>query len=84
MTIKINNHIELLEFIKRDDINRNDALTVFEKALNIVCIIFVDATTKLDLHEKSDIIKELENIIATPDYVPTHIFLFSKNPLNEI
>ena len=41
------NYIDLLEFIKRDDINRNDALTVFEKALKIVCITFVDAITKI-------------------------------------
>ena len=84
MTIQINNYIDLLEFIKRDDINRNDALTVFEKALNIVCITFVDAITKIELYDKCDIINELEKIIATPDYVPSHIFLFSKNPLNEI
>ena len=75
MTIKINDYIDLLEFIKRDDINRNDALTVFEKALNIVCITFVDAITKEVLFEKSYIIEKLENIIAKPDCLPTHIIL---------
>ncbi len=84
MTIKINNHIELLEFIKRDDINKHDALTVFEKALKVICIVFTDAITKEVLIEKSEMIKELENIIANPDYEPKPIIFFGKNPLDEI
>ncbi len=76
MTIQINNYNELLEFIKRDDINKQDALNVFEKALNIVCIVFEDAITKEVLFEKSDLVKKLENIISNPDYVPTPIILF--------
>lgn len=84
MTIKINNHIELLEFIKRDDINKHDAFNVFEKALKVVCIVFIDVITKEALIEKSEMIKELEAIISNPDYVPKPIIFLGKNPLNEI
>jgi len=84
MTIKINNHIELLEFIKRDDISKYDAYNVFEKALNVVCIVFIDALTKELLIEKNEMIKELEAIISNPDYVPKPIIFLGKNPLDEI
>ena len=84
MTIKINNHIELLEFIKRDDINKHDAFNVFEKALKVICIVFVDALTKEALIEKSEMIKELEDIISNPDYVPKPIIFLGKNPLDEV
>jgi hypothetical protein len=78
MTIKINNHIELLEFIKRDDISTVDAVTVFEKAVKVVCFIFVDAMTKELLIEKSEMIKELEAIISNPDYLPKPIIFLGK------
>ena len=84
MTIKINNHIELLEFIKRDDINTLDALNVFEKAVNRVCIFFTDAVTGEVYAEKSQLIKELEDIITNPDNLDKPIIFFGKNPLDEV
>ena len=38
MTIKISNHIELLEFIKRDDINSKQATEIICKALRVLCL----------------------------------------------
>ena len=38
MTIQINNYNELLEFIKRDDINPKQATSIVCKALNVVSL----------------------------------------------
>lgn len=37
MDIQINNYSELLEFIKREDINNIDATEIVCKALNVLC-----------------------------------------------
>jgi hypothetical protein len=46
MEILINNHNELLEFIKRKDIPTKQATEIVCKALNIICLF---ETTKEDL-----------------------------------
>jgi len=38
MTIQINNYTELLEFIKRDDINPKQATEIICKALRVLCL----------------------------------------------
>ena len=38
MEIQINNPVELLEFIKREDINSKQATEIVCKALNVVCL----------------------------------------------
>ena len=50
----------------------------------MVCIVFIDVITKEALIEKSEMIKELEDIISNPDYVPKPIIFLGKNPLDEV
>ncbi len=38
MTVQINNYNELLNFIKRDDINSKQATEIVCKALTVICI----------------------------------------------
>ena len=38
MEIQINNYTELLEFVKREDINSTQATEIVCKALNVICI----------------------------------------------
>jgi hypothetical protein len=51
MTIQINNYTELLEFIKRKDINSKQAIEIVCKALSVVVVF--------EMH-KEDIIKTTE------------------------
>ena len=73
MEFKINNYNELLEFIKRDDINPKQATEIVCKALNVICPI----TSK-----KDEVIKNTVYYIKTfcqnsTDVRP--IFLNQKN-----
>jgi hypothetical protein len=60
--IQINNIDDLIKFIKRKEISVNDALNVFEKCLNVICIIIVDANTGLDNIKRTQLIDEAEKI----------------------
>ena len=60
--MQINNINDLLKFVKRKDISVNDAFNIFEKCINVVCIIIVDANTGLDNISRTQIIDEAEKI----------------------
>jgi hypothetical protein len=60
--IQINNIDDLLKFVKRKDVSVKDAFNIFEKCIDVVCIIIVDANTGLDNIKRTQIIDEVENI----------------------
>jgi len=60
--IQINNIDDLLKFVKRKDVSVKDAFNIFEKCLNVVCVIIVDAKTGLDNISRTQIIDEAEKI----------------------
>lgn len=56
MTIQINNYTELLEFVKREDINSKQATEVVCKALKVVSLFEM---------QKDEVIKATEYFINT-------------------
>ena len=57
MNIQINNIDELLEFIKRPDVSKVDAMQIFKKTLNVI-IIF-----ESELDDKQKFINDAEKFI---------------------
>lgn len=64
MEIEITDYNDLLTFVKRADVSPANAVTVFGKACNVVCISFVDAITRKTTLSKQDTINKIESFIS--------------------
>lgn len=79
MKVDINTIDELLTFVKREEVSQKDAITVFEKAFNVTCIMFVDAVTRELTTDKETVISKIEEYIrkVREDKVYNKIVLFT-------
>ncbi len=75
----INTIDELLTFVKRDEVSPNDAISVFGKAFNVKCIIFIDAITRELTTNKETVINTIEEYVrkVREDKVYNKIVLFT-------
>jgi len=81
MKLDINTIDELLTFVKREEVGPQDAITVFERAFNVTCILFIDAITRELTTNKETVINTIEEYIrkVREDKVYNKIVLFTSN-----
>jgi hypothetical protein len=81
MNIEINTIDELLTFVKRKEVSQKDAISVFERAFNVTCIMFVDAITRELTTNKETVINTIEEYVrkVREDKVYNKIVLFTSN-----
>lgn len=81
MEIEINTIDELLTFVKRESVSPQDAISVFGKAFNVKCILFIDAITRELTTNKETVITTIEEYIrkVREDKVYNKIVLFTSN-----
>ena len=81
MEIEINTIDELLTFVKREEVSPEDAISVFGKAFNVKCIIFIDAITRELTTNKETVINTIEEYVrkVREDKVYNKIVLFTSN-----
>lgn len=59
MDIKINSKQELIDFVNREDVSKEDALKVAKKCFGVVSISFVNSDGEATF-SKEDIIKQIQ------------------------
>lgn len=79
MKVDINTIDELLTFVKREEVSAADAISVFGKAFNVKCILFIDAITRELCTNKETAIKTIEEYIrkVREDKIHHKIVLFT-------
>ena len=79
--VNINTIEELLNFVKREEVSPQDAISVFGKAFNVKCILFIDAITRELTTNKETVIKTIEEYVrkVREDKVYNKIVLFTSN-----
>jgi hypothetical protein len=81
MKVDINTIDELLQFVKREEVSPQDAISVFGKAFNVKCVLFIDAITRELTTNKETVISTIEEYIrkVRDDKVYNKIVLFTSN-----
>ncbi len=79
--VDINTIDELLQFVKREEVSPEDAITVFEKSFGVTCILFVDAITRKLTTNKETVITTIEEYVrkVREDKFYNKIVLFTSN-----
>ena len=75
--ITIKNIDELIEFVNRKDVSKNDALTVAENYFDVTTISFVNAFTGKTTFDKKDIISKIKETVIDKDNLVW--LMFSEN-----
>lgn len=75
MEVEINSIDELIDFVNRPDVSKEDALKVAEKCFSIKTIVFVNRETGETNYTKESIIEQINKSVNNG---AKHIWLMSK------